>query len=92
MSKGLCRSGKGNKKGLSASITNAAVTVIILIVLFSTSSQPIARENVTAATANINSYTINLMPFIRHSLSFKCLLFSQTSSPPRTNQILGVGN
>jgi hypothetical protein len=92
MSKGLCHSGKGNKKGASAIITNAAVTVIILIVLFSTSSQPIVREIVTAAGANTTPYTINLMPFIGHSLSFECLLFSQTSPPPRTSQILGAGN
>ena len=73
-------------------ITNAAVAVIILLVLFAIFSQPIAREIVTAARANTTLYAINLKSLIGHSLSFKCSLFSQTFPPPRTNQTLGVGN
>ena len=81
------------KKGLSALvilsdylgiITNAAIAVIILVISFAISNQPIAREIVTAARASITPDAVDLMPFIGHSLSFECSRFSQTSSPPRT--------
>ena len=89
----LCRPGKQNKKGLSALvilsdylgiITNAAVAVITLIVLLAIYSQPIAREIVTAARANVILVPVDLMPLIGHSLSFECSQVSQTFSPPRT--------
>ena len=93
MIKGLCHSGKGNKKALSALvlllnhpgiITNSVVTVITLIVLFSIYNQPIARRIVTAARASIIPDLVYPVPIIGHSLSFECSRFSQTLSPPRT--------
>jgi hypothetical protein len=90
MRRELCRSGRVRKKGLFALfilsnhlgvITNSAAAVIILVVLFSILSEPIAREIVTAARLNDLPESIYPMPLIGHSLSFECSLFSQTSSP-----------
>ena len=101
MRKEVCHSDKGNKKGLSALvillnylgiITNAAVTVITLIILFSISSQPIARRIVTAARASIIPDPVYPVPLIGHSLLFECSQFQQTLSRRELSHILGTDN
>lgn len=93
MSKALCHSGKGNKKGLSAVITNAVVAAITLVVLFATFNRPIAREIVTAAKRDTVPYPINPIPLKSdthfHS-SARC--FHKLCPPRELDTTLGVGN